>query len=174
MALLQICWDRVRSRGRGGFSPDDLLPKRIKKYTVGWKSTMFNFVILISCILMINIAFTASVLARHEWFNGTGTLYSGRCSRVNYLNTVAHLVINAMSAILLAGGNFCMQCVAAPNRDEIDAAHQRGRTFDVGIPSLTNVFKIHRKRRFWWFILGVSSLPLHLWYEDRTSQRSLH
>lgn len=75
-----------------------------------------------------------------------------------------HLVINAMSAILLAGGNFCMRCVAAPNRKQIDAAHEKHSSLDVGIPSLTNILCADRKRRISGLILGCSSLPLHLWW----------
>lgn len=48
---------------------------------------------------------------------------------------MAHLIINAMGAVLLAGGSFSMQCIAAPNRNEVNAAHQHGRTFDIGTPA---------------------------------------
>lgn len=125
----------LRSCGRGGFSPDQLLPQCVRRHAVGHRRTMLVFGVLCFCILLVNTVFTITILARQGWSDGIGTLYEERCSKVNSLNTVAHLIINAMGAVLLAGGNFSTQCIAAPNRNEVDAAHQHGRTFDIGTTS---------------------------------------
>ena len=154
---------QLRSHGNGGFSPDQLLPKRLRPFVIGWKCAILNFALLTSIILSINLIFTIVFIARRGWSGGLGILFEGDCAKVNMLNTVAHLVINAMSAILLAGGNFCVQCVAAPNRKQIDAAHEKHSSLDVGIPGLTNILCADRKRRISWLILGRTSLPLHLW-----------
>lgn len=163
MAKIKRWLRQLRSHGNGGFSPDQLLPKRLRPFVIGSQCTILNFALLTSIILSINLIFTIVFIARRGWSGGLGILYEGDCAKVNRLNTIAHLVINAMSAILLAGGNFCMQCVAAPNRKQIDAAHEKRGSLDVGIPSLTNIFCTNRKRRIPWLILGCSSLPLHLW-----------
>lgn len=164
MAQIKGWVESIRSRGRGGFSPDNLLPKCLRRYVVGWRCTMLNYGFLIICILLINFVFTVSVLAREGWSEGLGTLYEGDCPKVNRSNMIAHIFINAMSAILLSGGNFCMQSAIAPNRKELDLAHSRRQTSDVGIPSLKNIFRISRKRQAMWLTMAVSSVPLHLWY----------
>ncbi|KAF0316724.1 hypothetical protein GQ607_016066 [Colletotrichum asianum] len=78
------------------------------------------------------------------------------------LNTGIHVVINILSIILLAGSNYCMQCLIAPTRPEIDEAHSSQCWLDIGVPSIRNFWSIGRKRKAIWILLSASSLPLHL------------
>jgi hypothetical protein len=80
------------------------------------------------------------------------------------LNTGLHLAINILSTIILAGSNYTMQCLSAPTRSEIDAAHSPKHAvhLDVGILSIRNLNYISVRRTFLWLLLGLSSLPLHL------------
>jgi hypothetical protein len=55
-----------------------------------------------------------------------------------------------------------MQCLSAPDRHLVNRKHAEGRWLDIGLPSFRNViFSSGRKRRLWW-LLCLSSLPLHL------------
>lgn len=59
-----------------------------------------------------------------------------------------------------------MQCLSAPTRKEIDRAHARGVWLDIGIPSVRNLRYISKRRVLIWALLGLSSLPLHLFYNS--------
>jgi hypothetical protein len=72
------------------------------------------------------------------------------------------LLINALSTILLSASNYTMQCLSAPTRSEVDDAHSTGKWLDIGVPSVRNLGRIARKRVILWWLLGASSLPLHL------------
>ncbi|KAF2867468.1 hypothetical protein BDV95DRAFT_671224 [Massariosphaeria phaeospora] len=54
-------------------------------------------------------------------------LYDGDCTTTKRLNIAAHLLINVFSTVLLGASNYCMQCMSAPTRAEVDRAHKRGR-----------------------------------------------
>jgi len=95
---------------------------------------------------------------------GTGTLYSGSCSKSNTIGKWLHLVINALSTLLLSGSHYTQQCLAAPTRSEVDAAHPRRRWTDIGVPSVRNLFMIKAERRLLWIAIGITSVPLHLLY----------
>jgi hypothetical protein len=83
--------------------------------------------------LILNLAITVYLVA------GTGkeetarrhTLYTGDCELVSPLNTGIHLIINALSTILLSSSNYCMQCLSAPTRQDIDKAHRNKRWLDM-------------------------------------------
>ncbi|KAH3907651.1 hypothetical protein HBI56_180470 [Parastagonospora nodorum] len=64
--------------------------------------------------------------------------------------------------ILLSGSSYCMQCMSAPNRKEIDEAHVIQRRLDIGVPSFRNFKHIRRGKLVLWALLGRSSFPLHL------------
>ncbi|KAI4197238.1 MAG: hypothetical protein LQ350_006069 [Teloschistes chrysophthalmus] len=77
-----------------------------------------------------------------------------------------HLAINILGTALLSASNYCMQCLSAPNRQEVDRAHQRQVALDIGVPSLRNLRHISRKRLLLWILLAISSIPLHLFYNS--------
>ncbi|OJJ82358.1 uncharacterized protein ASPGLDRAFT_531052 [Aspergillus glaucus CBS 516.65] len=58
------------------------------------------------------------------------------------MGTGAHLVINILSTLMLAGSNFTMQCLCAPTRKDLDRAHQSNRWLDIGAPSIRNLRSI--------------------------------
>ena len=136
----------------------------------GWRASATFFMVVCTLVFIINL----TVLIYASRYPGDGSdsgilvLREGNtqseCASISRLNTWAHLLINLLSTILLAGSNYCMQCLSAPTRSEIDRAHARGGRMDIGIPSIRNLFRVDRKRLGLWLILGASSLPLHLLY----------
>lgn len=94
--------------------------------------------------------------------NGQHTLFDGSCEKARNLNTGVHLLINVLSTLLLSASNYCMQCMSAPTRRDVDDAHARKRWLDVGVQSMRNLLSISRKRAVLFWLLGLSSLPLHL------------
>ena len=73
-----------------------------------------------------------------------------------------HMAINILSTALLGASNYTMQCLSAPTRTEIDQAHAKGVWLDVGIPSLRNLWNKATHRRWIWWALILSTIPLHL------------
>ena len=96
--------------------------------------------------------------------SGIGTLYEGSCDKSKAIGLWLHLGINALSTLLLSASNYTQQCLAAPTRSEIDAAHARRRWMDIGVPSVRNLFRIKLERTCLWIAIGLTSIPLHLMY----------
>ena len=89
-------------------------------------------------------------------------IYKGDCGTVEKINTWVHLAIKILSTALLSGSNYCMQCLSAPTREETDRAHADGKWLDIGVYSIRNLSSIPQKKKWLWWVLGLSSIPLHL------------
>ncbi|KAL9617707.1 MAG: hypothetical protein Q9160_007540 [Pyrenula sp. 1 TL-2023] len=117
--------------------------------------------------LIVNTATAIELAQRFGGFqDGTATLYTGSCDKVNTMNTWIHLTINVLGTLLLSGSNYCMQCLCAPTRADIDKAHAERRWMDIGVQSIRNLRRIGAKRALLWWSLALSSIPLHLFYNS--------
>jgi uncharacterized protein DUF6536 len=136
----------------------------IHKPLIGWKFGVIGWLAAVIVTLFVNVGLSVfAIVGSHGGLdNGIGTLLQDECSKITRYNTGAHLIINALSTLLLSGSNYCMQCLSAPTRREIDNAHKRGIALDIGIPSLRNLAVLGRWKVLMWILLGISSLPLHL------------
>ncbi|CUS15055.1 unnamed protein product, partial [Tuber aestivum] len=134
----------------------------------GWHTGVLGCAASVVLVLLINVALTIYAAANPEYKmrGGVGTLYSGDCNRSRTIGLWLHLGINALSTLLLSGSNYTQQCLAAPTRSEIDAAHMRRRWMDIGVPSVRNLFRIKLERRLLWIAIGFTSIPLHLLYNS--------
>lgn len=104
--------------------------------------------------------------SRFGYENGIATVQKGSCSRTKSLDLWLHLVINILGTLLLGASNYTMQCLSSPTRGEIDKAHLRQAPLDIGVPSLGNLRRISRTRLLLWWLLALSSLPLHFMYNS--------
>jgi hypothetical protein len=139
----------------------------------GWRFGVLHFGIWASVVFFINlIATIVGTTATKEGVDtlgeqhiAKGVLLEGDCDYIKTINTGLHLLINIFGTILLAGSNYSMQCLSAPTRNEIDSSHglTPSVSLDIGIPGIRNLTKISRHRVGLWCLLGLSSLPLHLW-----------
>lgn len=91
-----------------------------------------------------------------------GTYKTGNCTDINRINSIIHVALNIASSAFLGAGNYCMQILAAPSRGEIDRAHKKRISLDIGVPSLKNLYYVKRQRLCGWIILGIFSALLHL------------
>jgi hypothetical protein len=126
----------------------------------GWRVAVLNFAIGASVVFMLNLVVT--IWGSVNYQKSQGILSTGDCGRIKSLNSGLHALINILSTILLSGSSYCMQCLSAPTRAEIDRAHATQRWLDIGVPSFRNIWHIKRKRAILWILLVVSSVPLHL------------
>jgi len=132
----------------------------------GWHTGVLACATSVVVVLLINVSLTIYVATNPEYKmeRGIGTLYSGSCDKSRAIGLWLHLGINALSTLLLSGSNYTQQCLSAPTRSEIDAAHARRRWMDIGVPSIRNLFRIKAERALLWVAIGFTSIPLHLLY----------
>ncbi|KAH6638910.1 hypothetical protein C7974DRAFT_421557 [Boeremia exigua] len=138
--------------------------QRSKQRFSGWRFGTLNFAICASIVFLINLIVTIWGSAAHK--EDENLLTEGECGRIKKMNSGLHILINVLSTMLLSGSNYCMQCLSAPTRGEIDKAHGERKWLDIGVPSLRNLRRISRPRLVLWWLLAISSLPLHLLYNS--------
>ena len=136
----------------------------------GWHTGVLACATSVLVVLFINVGLTiyAATNPKYKVERGIGTLYSGSCDKSRTIGLWLHLGINLLSTLLLSGSNYTQQCLAAPTRSEIDAAHANRRWMDIGVPSIRNLFRIKAERTFLWIAIGITSIPLHLLYVSIT------
>lgn len=140
-----------------------------RKTRINWKSGALACFCAGGAVFLLNLIIVIWQEARTGFqsvgrSNGKRVLYDGNCDTTKKLNIAAHLLINVFSTILLGASNYCMQCMSAPTRADADRAHARFRWVDIGVPSVRNLRHVSGGRAVVWFLLGLSSLPLHLLY----------
>lgn len=91
---------------------------------------------------------------------------TGDCDTIEKHNDGLHLGINILSTLLLSASNYTQQRLVSPTRAEVDQAHLRGKSLNVGVPSLRNLLHISRDRLLLYSVLLATSLPLHLFYNS--------
>ena len=130
----------------------------------GWHTGVLACATSVVVVLLINVslAIYAATNPEYKMERGIGTLYEGSCDESRTIGLWLHLGINVLSTLLLSGSNYTQQCLAAPTRSEIDAAHVRRQWMDIGVPSVRNLFRIKPERTFLWIAIGITSIPLHL------------
>ncbi|KAF2237908.1 hypothetical protein EV356DRAFT_362818 [Viridothelium virens] len=143
------------------------------KHRTGWRFGVICGCASASAVFLINLIVTIYAAASHAHApgrvdddSGRLTLFYGSCSKAQHLNIVIHFIINALSTVLLSASNYCMQCLSAPTRTEVDRAHAKKAWADIGVPSIRNLRLIERRKVILWGLLSLSSLPLHLLYNS--------
>ena len=130
----------------------------------GWHTGVLGCATSVMVVLLINVGLTIYVATNAEMTRESGirTLYEGSCDKSRTIGLWLHLGINILSTLLLSGSNYTQQCLAAPTRSEIDAAHAKRRWMDIGVPSIRNLLRIKAERTYLWIAIGITSIPLHL------------
>lgn len=136
--------------------------RRLYDKTNDWRFGVLTCAVSTFIVFLINLFVTIWAAARYGSDNGQQILFEGDCNHAGKLNTALHLAINILGTVLLSSSNYCMQCLSAPTRKEVDRAHAKHQWLDIGILSTRNLWGISKKRVLMWWILGMSSLPLHL------------
>jgi hypothetical protein len=135
-------------------------------HSKNWRTLIKSGVLTAVVVLVINIITLIVVYTRFRTEDHVATIWTGDCNRVSGIVSAAHIIINIMSSLLLAASNTSMQCLAAPSRAEVDTAHARKQSFAIGIPSFRNILHVSRHKMWLWLLLGLSSLPLHTFWNS--------
>lgn len=131
----------------------------------GWRVCVTVCASTVAVTFVANLAL-AIWTSRFGYENGIATIQKGSCSRIKSLDLWLHLFINVLGTLILGASNYTMQCLSSPTREEIDKAHLRKICLDIGVPSLANLRRISRTRLLLWWLLALSSLPLHFMYNS--------
>jgi hypothetical protein len=140
--------------------------KNLRQRLRGWRLGVLLASALASLVLLINCIAAIAIHTAYGTDDGVSTAFEGDCDIVNRWSFGLHIVINILSSALLSASNYTMQVLNAPTRSECDKAHAQGHWLDVGITSLHNITRIAWPRRVLWLLLGVSSVPIHLFYNS--------
>ena len=140
--------------------------QRIWRMVNGYHFAIYCCAWMTAGVLLVNLTFTIWATATFGVQSGLGTLQEGHCKETKNLTQWIHLGINVLSTLLLGASNYSMQCLSSPTRREIDIAHSKGTWLDVGVPSMRNLRKISWSRIVFWWLLALSSIPLHLLYNS--------
>lgn len=149
---------------RGWQSVSTSYQKRVRHSRLhGWRMGVMFGSLASALVLMCNIALLCVGQRRSGYDkDGIATLFEGDEDEVSRFNIGAHVLINALSTVLLSASNYTMQVLNSPTRHDIDKAHVKGKWFDIGLLSLRNMRRIPRKRAILCLLLALSSTPLHL------------
>ncbi len=127
-----------------------------------WKTVVYVCSFSALYVLIINAAVTIWVTAKYEHDNEwIATAYEGRCDVTAAWTRWLHVGINILSSILLSCSNYCMQFLVAPTRAELDLVHSKKKSVEIGVPSVRNLGLVPFKRVALWWLLALSSIPLH-------------
>lgn len=129
----------------------------------GWRGGVVLFSILAAVILLVNLS-ALIYAATHLEEKPFATIAMGTYQNMSQLTTYLQCGITLLSTALLAGSNYCMQCLTSPTREEIDTAHARGEYLDIGVMSWRNVARCRKRRKWLLTVLGLSSVALHALY----------
>lgn len=133
----------------------------------GWRRTgCINIALELACGILLSICLIVSLKQHGSSIDTATIIFEGKCSKTSSLNTVLHLLMNILSAGILASSNFFMQIASAPSRNEIDKAHTFLQSLEIGIPSFKNIQFVSYFKRACWLVLFLSSLPVHLFFNS--------
>ncbi|OTB05540.1 hypothetical protein M426DRAFT_10585 [Hypoxylon sp. CI-4A] len=132
-----------------------------------WRRTaVINIALTFSCGISL-IIFIIVVTARQPASaHSTSIIYEGDCQRTEWINVLFHAFISLTSSLILASTRFFMQILSSPSRKEIDRAHMRLRSLEIGISSLKNLRFVSHIKSIGWLSLLVSSVPIHLFFNS--------
>ncbi|KAI6829734.1 hypothetical protein KC340_g8408 [Hortaea werneckii] len=140
---------------------------RVKRHRFqGWRFGVTVSAWTAFAVLLLNLILTIYAGVSYPHSGGLGLAFEGKCSTVNNWTTWLHVLINGLSSILLSASNYTMQCLCSPTREEIDQAHGRGDWLDIGVPSVRNIWRMNWRRTVLWWLLALSSIPIHLLYNS--------
>jgi len=137
---------------------------RAKKSTYkGWRFGVLVAAWTAFVVLMLNTILLIWAATRYKatLVDGVGTAFDGSCETVTDWASRLHILINVLSSVLLSASNYTMQCLSSPTRREVDDAHAKGDWMDIGVASVRNIFKISWSRCLLWWLLALSSIPIH-------------
>ena len=160
--------DPSKSRSRLSFfrrSLSSMCPQPV--WNIFWSKEGHHFgwlcaTCVIASVLTISIVLTVSAVGRYGVIGGLGTIQNGACSKTKNPGMWLHLLVSALSTLLLGASNRAMQCLSAPVREEITKliAETFGWTWEYQVYVICRTSLDRGIVR--WVLVPASSISLHL------------
>jgi hypothetical protein len=128
----------------------------------GWHMGVLFGCCMSALVLLCNLTMLIVGASKGYDKDGIADLITGEEATISRWNTAFHVLINALSTVLLSGSNYTMQVLSSPTRGDIDKAHAKKRWMEIGVLSPRNMCAIPRRRTWLCVLLSLSSIPLHL------------
>lgn len=133
----------------------------------GWRRTGTLNLIFIFCYgIILAICLAISTSRPGSSLLSATTIFEGDCGTSKNLNLFFHFLLNLLSTLILASSSSFMQILSSPSRKEIDRAHSRFRSLEIGVSSIKNLRFVSPIKACGWFILFLSSVPIHLFFNS--------
>lgn len=143
-----------------------------RAFLVGWRRSaaylivfiFFLTLLLLSALLvsLYGLPESPKSISDQKGTSTTTLIFRGNCDASTRYNFWGHLAVNLIASGVLASSNFFMQVLVAPTRSDVDRAHAKGVSLEIGVQSWRNLFYIPLRNRIFWVLLAVSTIPLHL------------
>jgi len=131
-----------------------------KQWKQKWRRMLFLWTTLTSLVFL---AHCIALTQFHKGPYGLGVLHTSLdCSSVRRRHLHGSLLLNFIATSVFVSSNYAMQCLASPTRAEIDSAHSRLQSMDIGRQSLRNLWRVKWSRKLVWLVLAASGVPLHM------------
>jgi hypothetical protein len=128
-----------------------------------WRFGLFAGLCASIIVLVCNAGILIYSVVKSDRVHGSiATIMKGNVATTSRISTALHVFINVLSTILLTSSNYAMQLLCAPTPEEISRAHRNGKWLEIGLMSFRNLRQIEKKRAVLWWLLALSSAPLHL------------
>ncbi|KAI0193810.1 hypothetical protein F4808DRAFT_355826 [Astrocystis sublimbata] len=135
-----------------------------EKYS-GWRLGGLILSIL-SFVITVGLLVTLVVFSARSGGDSSHILFEGTCNSASSTSLGIQFGINVISTAILASSNFFMQVIAAPTRRDIDNAHAQRKSMEIGVLSLRNLSTLPKTKIALFLTLGLSSLPIHLFFNS--------
>lgn len=143
-------------------SPTPTSGRNLFARDTGWRMGTLVCLSAVSLCLIVETILLLAALSVSMGGFGSGLLYKGSCSRVKNLTIWLLFPLNIVATVLISTSNYVMQVMAAPDRKEVDYAHSLATSITIAGMRFRNLQFGGRPRRLIWWILGISSLPIHV------------
>ncbi|KAI8949116.1 hypothetical protein F4801DRAFT_554418 [Xylaria longipes] len=121
---------------------------------------------ILSVVITVGFLVTLVVFSTLSNLGSSYIVFEGRCDSSSSISLGIQFAINVISTAILASSNFFMQVIVAPARLDVDKAHGKRKSMEIGVLSLRNLLSIPSGRVALFLILGLSSVPIHLFFNS--------
>jgi hypothetical protein len=132
----------------------------------GWRRTAYVNTFLECVVAIVLMSILISTATQAGSVTKSLVFYEGDCAKTARINVGLHLLINVASTCIVASSNYFMQILSSPTRREVDVAHQKARSLEIGVPSIRNIGHISLRNGILWTLFVVSSVPIHVLFNS--------
>jgi hypothetical protein len=132
----------------------------------GWRRTAYVNTFLECVVAIVLTSILISTGTKAGSVTKSLVFYEGDCAKTARINIGLHLLINVASTCIVASSNYFMQILSSPTRGEVDVAHQKARSLEIGVPSIRNIGHISLRKGLLWSLFVASSVPIHVLFNS--------